>query len=482
MMKILLINPPFDYSTPDVLIKEPLSLAYLAAYLKKFNYSVEILDAVAKSPSKTPTGWHYGLSDSEIKKEIIKSNPTVVGITCPFSIRIKNTLRIAGLVKEINKNIITVAGGIYPTIFPKETIEHKEVDFLISGEGEESFLNLIRQIELGNFSDIKVDGCAYKKNGKAIILPKSKYIENLDKLPFPARELLPMEFYFKRPTVLYGLGAKRAASIISSRSCPKGCTFCCMNQLHGKRWRARSAENVLNEIKFLINKYKVDEIFFMDDNLTFDKTRIMKLCKLIIKEKIRFKWNTPNGVAADRLDEKLLRLMKKAGCVSLAIGVESGNEEIRNKVIKKGLSEKIIIETLKACKKVKMPIVGFFILGIPGENDQTFKDTLRMVREFPFSMVATSFYTPFPGTELYDHCISRGYLDKDFLKKIDRFNIPIVETENFDKKKLRSWEKQFYLEFFKTHFFSVILDIFSSGVNFFKWYQIKRFLREKIGL
>ncbi len=171
---------------------------------------------------------------------------------------------------------------------------------------------------------------------------------------------------------------------------------------HGTKWRGRSAQNVFEEIRLLVEGYKVEEIFFNDDYLTFDKERMEELCEMILSKSLKFRWNTPNGIALHSLDSELVTLMKKAGCVNICVGVESGNEMIRNKIIRKGLSEETIRKGLEICKKEGLPVVGFFILGIPGENENTFEDTIKMVKEFPFSMIATIFFTPFPGRKLYD--------------------------------------------------------------------------------
>ncbi|OGE36494.1 hypothetical protein A3A14_00980 [Candidatus Daviesbacteria bacterium RIFCSPLOWO2_01_FULL_43_38] len=482
-VKILLVNPPFDYYSRHLLIKEPLSLGYLAAYLRKFGYSVSILDGVAGETTPVGKKWHYGLRNSDISVKIKEFKPDIVGITCSFSLRFDATLNIAKLVKSIDKNIITVVGGTHPTIFPEETTKYKEVDYVIIGEGEESFLQLVKKIESGkNSSRIIVDGCAYKKNGGICLNNKTSFIKNLDTLPFPARDLIPMEFYMNRGTILYGLGKRRAACILTSRSCPGKCTFCSMYLTQGSVFRSRSALSVYEEMEELVKKYHAEEIFILDDNFTFDKGRVITLCKLILRKKLKFRWNTPNGVRADRLDAELLTMMKRAGCVNICIGIEAGNHEIRNEVIKKGLSEEKIYKTLKICSKVGLPVVGFFILGIPGETEETFKDTLKMVKNLPLSMIATSFYTPLPGTQLYNECIQNGYINQNYWKKLNRLNIPIVETPEFNQQTLRRWEKKIYFEFAKSHFWPLVSSAVTLQNEFLKVGLIKRFLTEKFGI
>lgn len=482
-MKILLINPPFNYFSRHLLFNEPLSLGYLAAYIRKFGYSVSILDGAAGGIINQGNFYRYGLKDSEVKKRIKEYKPDLVGITCAFSLRIDAALRVAKLVKKVDKNIITVVGGIHPTIFPKETATHKEVDYVIIGEGEESFLKLIKNIEAGiKNPGFNINGCAFKQSQKIKMNAKTDFIKDLDVLPFPARDLLPMEYYLEKETVYYGLGKKRAASLITSRSCPIRCTFCCMYLSHGPVLRARSAKNVFAEIEELVKKYNVEEIFIIDDNFTFNKKRVVKLCKLILRSGLKFRWNTPNGVRADLLDLQLVMMMKKAGCVNTCIGIEAGNEKVRNEIIKKRLSQKEIEKAIKVCSKVGLPIVGFFILGIPGETEETFKDTIRMVKKLPFDMVTTNFYIPLSGTKLYDECVQRGYIKPDYWKNASRFNSPILETPDFDIKTLRRWEKTVYIEFLKSHFWPVFWSSIRGKNEFFKAAIVKRFLIEKLNI
>jgi anaerobic magnesium-protoporphyrin IX monomethyl ester cyclase len=479
-MKILLINPPFDYPSPYLPLTEPLSLGYLAAYLKKHHYEVEILDAVAKKAVRQNKMWHYGLNFQEIRQKIKEFNPDVVGLTCPFSLRIDPVLKVAWLIKKINRKIIVVAGGIHPTIFPKETVNHKEIDYVIIGEGEKSFFDLIKHLETKkDNSTLSIDGCAFKHKGKIKIIEKQNFIENLDSLPYPARDLIPMEFYFQNKTILYGLGEHRAASIITSRSCPYQCRFCSMYLSHGIKWRFRSAENVYGEIEELVKKYGVQEIFIMDDNFTLNKERVMKICGLMIKNKLKIRWNTPNGIRLDTLDKELIMMMKKSGCVNICVGIESGNEEIRNKVIGKKLSQEIIRKAVRLCQKANLPIIGFFILGLPGETEKTFKDTLEMIKTLPLTMITTSFFTPLPGTPLYETCLKNRYIEKNYWQKLTKFNLPLVETLEFNKKTLRKWEKQIYFEFLKSHFWPFLSSILSGNNDLLKMSHIKRFVEEK---
>lgn len=481
-MKILLINPPFEYYSQHQIFREPLSLAYLAAYLRERHYHVEILDGVAGGVRRKGNLWRYGFSDAQISRKIKDLKPDVIGITCLSSLRIFDVLKLARLIKRIDSKIITVTGGVHPTVFPGDTVSQKEIDYVIVGEGEEAFFELIKNIEAKEKLPGKtVDGCAYKKGKKVIVNEKTRFIQNLNSLPLPARDLLPMEFYFKNGTVLYGVGGKRAATILTSRSCPMKCTFCSVNLIQGQKLRMRSAENVFWEIEELVSRYGVEEILILDDNLTFDRKRVVKLCKMILQKRLKFKWNTPNGVRADRIDAPLVKLMQKAGCVNICIGVEAGNDRVRNEIIRKSLARESIEKALKVCAKAGLPVTGFFILGIPGETKETFRDTIEMVKKMPFSMISTFFFVPIAGTKLYDDCVRNGFITRDYWKKVNRFTRPIVRTPDFSEQILKNWEKEIYFEFFKSHFWSILYQTLTFKNQFLKAGLVKRFLFDKFG-
>lgn len=482
-MKILLINPPFKYYYRYLTLGEPLSLAYLAAYLREAGYSANILDAVATGIKKVGPEYLYGLSDQEMVEKIKEFKPDLVGITCPFSLRSDSVLAVAKLVKNIDSNIITVVGGIHPTIFPKETVQHEDIDYVIIGEGEKDFLSLIKQIDSGGIiNKDTVSGCAYKDGTDVKIIDKGDFIKDLDTLPFPARDLLPMEFYINRQNVLYGLGEKRSATVLTSRGCPRKCSFCSMFMSHGRGWRSRSAQNVFSEIKLLVEKYQIEEIFFMDDNLTLDKKRIMDLCHMIIDSGLKFKWNTPNGVELRSLDFELAKTMKKSGCINVCVGIESGSERVRNQIIGKNISREKIEDSLLACKKAGLPVNGFFILGIPGETENDFNETIKMIKELPFGMISTNFYTPLPGTKLYDDCVSKGYIASNYFDGVSRFNTPILETPDFNIKILKKWEKRIYFEFFKSKFWHLFFTWVTLRNSFIKWGLVRRFFKDKLNI
>jgi anaerobic magnesium-protoporphyrin IX monomethyl ester cyclase len=315
-MKILLIQPPmviYPFETHSVPF--PLGLAYMAAVLENEGYTVEILDCILENwnkPAKEDGKEYYGLSYKDIDREIRKRRPDIVGISCLFSSQWKHMKEIAKIAKKYDCKV--VVGGAHPSSEVMSTIKNRNIDFVIIGEGEYTMLNIVKSIE-NAYNFRKIDGIAFRSNRKVVINPKTKFIENLDELPFPAYHLLSMKKYFqaKRP---HGTEVVKPPSIamITSRGCPRNCVFCSIHTIWGWRWRARSPEKVVDEIEFLVKNYGANEINFEDDNISLDKERMERICDEIIKRKLKIKWTTPNGIAIMTLDKKLLYKMKKSGC------------------------------------------------------------------------------------------------------------------------------------------------------------------------
>ena len=340
-MKILLINPPQTFYPGSDLISGniPLGLMYLAAVLDKSGYSVEILDSfMANSPPRTMGDTiEVGMPYEEIKEDIQRREPDIVGIANPFSTQIEHAKKVADIAKDVNPKILTTVGGPHVTVMPKEFLdEAKNVDLCVLGEGEYTMLDVAKYCE-GDMEINEVEGIAYRQNGKPTLSTPRPFINNLDELPYPAYHLVEMEQYLNPVKIEYRSFKPRALAMITSRGCPHSCCFCSVHLHMGKGFRANSAVYVADHIQHVVNKYKVKNIFFEDDNLTFDQKRMESICDKIVERKIKFRWETPNGVRADRLNEELLRKMKKSGCRSVFFGIESGDQSVSDNIIHKDL-------------------------------------------------------------------------------------------------------------------------------------------------
>lgn len=336
-MKVLLINPPqtfYSGSEPPA-GNLPIGLMYIAAVLQKNDYKVEILDAFMADSTFQKNGAtiSVGMPSERIRQEISTRKPDIVGIAGPFTCQIENTLKISNLTKEVNAEILTVVGGPHVTLVPKEFLkEAKSVDVAVMGEGEYAMLDIAEVFE-GKKQFSAIPGIAYRQNGKVRVNQPRPFIENLDLLPYPAYDLVDMEEYLNPKKIGYRSFRDHAISMITSRGCPFNCCFCAVHLHMGREFRAHSAQYVLAHIEYVVDKFKVKNIFFEDDNLTLDLARFAAICDGIIERKIKIGWETPNGVRADCLTMPLLKKMKQSGCQSVFVGVESGEQQILDKLL-----------------------------------------------------------------------------------------------------------------------------------------------------
>jgi len=419
-MKILLINPPqtFYVASEPPAGSLPLGLMYLAAILDKAGYKVELLDAfmTAFESQKSGDTITVGLSFEEIEAEIKSRNPDIVGISGPFTSQIGNTLRVSELVKKVNPDILTVVGGPHVSTMPVEFLEEAAaVDIVVIGEGEYAFLEVVECFE-GKKLLRDVLGVAYRQSGNVVVNAVRPFLENLDELPYPAYHLVNMEYYLSNKKIGYRSFQNRAISMVTSRGCPFNCCFCSIHLHMGKKFRAHSAQYVLNHIQHVVDKYDVRNIFFEDDNLTFDIKRFETICDGIIERKIKIGWETPNGVRADHLNMMLLKKMKQSGAVSIFVGVESGDQEILNNVICKSLDLTHVVDFAKNAKHIGLKTGAFYIIGFPGETKTNMQRTvdfaLRLKRDYDVGMHLFT-ATPTFGTRLYEQCKKNNYLEPD---------------------------------------------------------------------
>ena len=448
-MKVLLINPPqtFYPGSEQPAGNLPLGLMCLAAVLQKANFKVEILDtfmvdSVFLRERDTIT---VGMPYEKISNEIETKKPDIVGIAGPFTCQIGNTLKIGTLVKEVNPDILTITGGPHVTLTPETFLqEAKNVDIVVRGEGEYAMLEIVQAFE-GKKQLNHILGIAYRQDGKNVLTPVRPLIENLDDLPYPAYNLVDMELYLSPKSIGYRSFQNRAISMITSRGCPFNCCFCAVHLHMGKRFRANSADYVLNHMQYIVDKFKVKNVFFEDDNLTLDAKRFEAICDGIITRKIKIGWETPNGVRADCLNIELLKKMKQSGCKSIFIGVESGDQQILDNVIGKKLDLNRVVEFAKNAKQIGLKTGAFYIIGFPGETKQSMQRTvdfaLKLKRDFDVGM-HLFMATPSYGTRLYEDCITKGYIEKDltwnaFAQARQPKGMPLITTNDFTPEEVK---------------------------------------------
>jgi len=416
--RVFLLFPPVRlYRETMKLVFTPLGISYIAAAIRN-EVDVQIMDAAALGFENEKIldrdFIRYGSSLSEIRSRIESYQPDMVGVTCLFSSVFPVVREVCRIVKEIDPGILTITGGTYPTFMPEYCLAEPSLDMITLGEAETTTLELIRHLRQGRSLE-DMDGLAYKQGGKTVINPKTKWIEDLDSLPFPARDLLPMELY-KKVAVPHSFSAasRNNAPLITSRGCPAQCIYCSSTRFWGNRYRFRSPENVLDEIEELIEKWGIDEIQFEDDNLTVNRKRAKAIFQGIIDRGFEIKLNFPNGVALWTLDEELMDLIVEAGCYEMTLAFESGCQEVLKEIVKKPLNLEKARKITRYIKSKNIRTNAFYIFGFPGETREQIRETFRFANEMKTDMAYFFVANPLPGTRMYEMARDQGLLRDDF--------------------------------------------------------------------
>lgn len=439
MIDVLLINPPSpdksiiirDFNRSGRTSKERIiwpqtSLAYLAAMVPK-SLKVEIIDCIAER-----INWTKFL-------ELLKQkNPRYI-VSQIITSTALNDLRALEEAKKINPEVITITMGPHVTALTKETLkENPDLDFILIYEPEITFKELVETIEGNkrNFESIK--GLAYRKKRQIKINNRRPYIDDLDQLPIPRHDLLPLKKY-KFPFM-----ASSFVFVVPSRGCPFPCTFCRQPIMWSKKFRCRSPENVIKELKFL-KKLGLKEFIFQSDTFTIDKDFVIQLCDKMIKEDLKFKWSTNSRV--DTVDEEMLKTMKKAGCWMIAYGIESGSQKILDKC-KKGITLKKTRKTILLTHKIGIKIYGYFIIGLIGETKETVQQTINLSKELPITFAIFHTAAPYPGTEFFKEVNKKGWLVSKNWEDINQGTETPISYPQFSAKEINRSIKRAYRAFY----------------------------------
>ena len=381
-MRVLLINPPYFHAIKSTLGTSgpPLGLAYLASVARENGFKVEVIDSQAEN-----------ITFQELAARIREINPDVVGITATTPM-VPDAYTVAFIAKKINPNIVTIIGGPHVTFVPERTLmECPYIDIVVRGEGEETFRELLEMIDSGkSLSDVR--GITYRENGRIRSTPPRPLIKNIDDIPLPAYDLLPMD--------KYRFGKIRFGAIITSRGCPYNCIFCASSALFGHTYRAHSVERVLEEISILRNEYNVREIEFLDDTFTLNRKRAQEIARRIIRENLDISWTASSR--ANTLDYETALLMRRANAHSLYIGIESGTQKILD-FIGKGITLDQAVRAVKIARKAGLNVLGSFVIGFPIETLQDINTTIEFSKSLDLDYAQFTIATPFPGTRLWNY-------------------------------------------------------------------------------
>jgi anaerobic magnesium-protoporphyrin IX monomethyl ester cyclase len=312
-----------------------------------------------------------------------------------LSVKVRSAYLVAKISKDINSNITIIVGADHPTIFPEEVLKNPDINYVVRGEGEITIKELISHLEDERRLPLDtIKGISYKKNGKIVHNPDRDLISDINSLPFPAIYLLNnLETY--RPIDL--------GVILASRGCPYKCSFCGVSSIWTRRIRYRSLRNVFIEMKGLNANYGTDYFSFRDASFTLSRRRTILLCEKIIRENFRIQWECLTR--ADLIDEEVVTLMKKSGCTTIRIGIESGSEEIL-KDMNKSIDLDRVRSVAKLLNKYNFNWSAYFLFGTPRETRETISTTLKLIEEIDPPFVTIARYAPIPGTKMYNDLIN----------------------------------------------------------------------------
>jgi anaerobic magnesium-protoporphyrin IX monomethyl ester cyclase len=393
MAKILLVKTFEGFANnkrvPGNMLEPPLGLMYIAAsIMKEFpgEHSIKIVDARLKQ-----------LSMNSISHIIKSFDPDVIGMS---SLSYENDYmhQVANTAKAVKKTSIIVVGGPHATLYHEEVLKNHNIDIAVIGEGELTMVDLLSCVkDSRNINDVK--GIAYKKDGKIILNKRREFINDLDNVPFPAWDLIPIDDYCVAPILsMTGFSPqKKYMALFSSRGCPYKCIFC--TRIFGDMFRARSAENVFNEIFDLYTKYEVREFHVLDDIFNFAPERVNTLCDFIIQSGIKIDLAFPSGLRADILDEEMIAKLKRSGVYYVSLAIETASPRLQ-KLLKKNMDTVNFLRIVDICDRYKIITGGFFMLGFPGETKAEIHQTINFAcrAHLDFAMFYT--VTPQNKTEL----------------------------------------------------------------------------------
>lgn len=407
-----------------------MGLAQIASVLEDAGYKVAIIDANALK-----------LAPRETALQAVNSD--IVGLTA-MTPTINAALNIARGIKNINPNLPVILGGSHATLLPEETLSSSPyIDTIVCGEGEAVITELLHALE-SKAALSNMPGISYRENSRVISNPRPSQNVDLDSLPFLAYHLLPLSKY--RPHPPHGRALPFAA-LITSRGCPYRCSYC-SKPIFGQQFRAQSPERVVAEIAYLKEKFGIRELALYDDVFTLNRDRAYAIAELILKRGLKICWTCETRV--NLIDRELLAHMKKAGCYSIAYGIESACQEILT-TINKGITLEQVEETVRMTREVGLQVIGYFMFGSPGETPETIQDTISLAKKLKLDFAQFAVTTPFPGTELY-----KSYLKNNKPPDWESFiyegtsskTAPVFESEVLKRADLQLAVKKAYREFY----------------------------------
>ena len=432
-MKILFVIPSqiSVYGVPMPPIYPPLGVLYIASMLEQRGHNVDFIDMDIEE-----------MDADGLITYTKETTPDFIGFSC-VTPTIELAWDLSARVKATFPDIFITIGGIHATIDPDNTLSKEGVDAICIGESEHTVCEMIECLEKEDGDLGSVNGIYFKDDGQIIKNPAREMEHDLDNFPFPAFHLLKDLSSYSPPDA-QGLPV---APIMTSRGCPGRCTYCCTKQIFGRRFRARSVENIVAEVDILVNKFGIKELHFLDDNLSTSKKRILELCRQLKERNYPIRYEISNGIRADMVDVEILMALKDIGMVNVGFGVESGNEEIL-KVIKKGINKDTVRNAMKMAKDLGFETWGFFIIGLYKDTPQTVQDTIDFAIELDPDFAKFLILKPFPGSEIFQQLQAMNLIDSYEYAKYGVYTEPVHHLTDMTAEEIHMWQKRAFRKFY----------------------------------
>ncbi|MEM0160727.1 MAG: radical SAM protein [Thermoplasmata archaeon] len=425
-MKILFVSPPTDSAIKSVIgtTGPPLGLAYLASVARSKSHDAKIVDSLVEN-----------LTFEELRKIMEQYSPDVIAITSTTSM-IPDAYEVAKIAKDIFHGTVTVIGGPHVTFVPEQTLqESPNIDYVVKGEGEIAFSGILDILEKKK-DPKEIRGIAYRKGNGIMNNPPETLISDVDSIPEPSWDLLPMD--------KYEIDNTQFGTIMTSRGCPYNCIFCSSSLQFGKQWRGHSVERVIDELKTLRYKYNKKDIEFLDDTFTLNMKRAIELTDRIYKEGIDIRWSASARV--NLFNEDIAKNMKKAGAHTVYFGIESGSQKILD-FIGKGITLDLAKSSVRKANNAELYTLGSFIIGFPDDTVKDIKTTIKFSKGIGVTVAQFTIATPYPGTRLWDYVMENKLLLSMNWRKFTTLS-PVMKLRNFTPDQILKWLSWAYLSFY----------------------------------